>query len=389
MQWQMKKLGEVCDILDSKRKPITKKDRKLGEYPYYGATGILDYVDGYLFEEKLLLIGEDGAKWGAGENSAYLIHGKSWVNNHAHVLRPHRNIVTDEWLVYFLNASDLSDYISGMTVPKLNQAKLREIQFPLPPLTGQKQIVAILDDAFANIDHARQLAERNLKNARELFDSTLNQIFTNDSKDWTHTTIGEISSIKGGKRLPKGEKLSEIPTPYHYIRVSDFNENGTIDQSKVRYISEQVHKQIKNYIIHSTDLYISIAGTIGKTGIIPRELDGSNLTENACRLVFKDKIDNKFIYYFTRSKSFQEQAGLNTRTTAQPKLALARLASIELNLPCHSEQLAIVEILDLIVTETQRLEKIYQQKITALDELKQSLLQKAFRGELTQDQTTA
>jgi type I restriction enzyme S subunit len=86
--WPTVKLGDVCEVLDFKRKPITKKDRISGEIPYYGATGIVDYVEGFLFEEKLVLLGEDGAKWGASEPSAFIVEGKTWVNNHAHVLRP-------------------------------------------------------------------------------------------------------------------------------------------------------------------------------------------------------------------------------------------------------------------------------------------------------------
>ena len=81
-KWQNKKLGELCDILDNKRKPITQRDRISGEYPYYGATGILDYVQNYIFDERLVLIGEDGAKWGSGENTSFIADGKFWVNNH-------------------------------------------------------------------------------------------------------------------------------------------------------------------------------------------------------------------------------------------------------------------------------------------------------------------
>ena len=93
--WEMKKLGEVCDILDSKRKPITKRNRIAGEIPYYGATGVLSYVKDYLFDEKLVLLGEDGAKWECGDNSAFVIEGKTWVNNHAHVLRTHKEYSTN------------------------------------------------------------------------------------------------------------------------------------------------------------------------------------------------------------------------------------------------------------------------------------------------------
>ena len=113
--WQTKMLGNLCDILDNRRKPITKCDRKAGPYPYFGATGILDYVDGYLFDEPLILVGEDGAKWAAGDKTAFAVEGKCWVNNHAHVLRPHRAVLLDNWLVHFLVHSDLSEFVSGLT----------------------------------------------------------------------------------------------------------------------------------------------------------------------------------------------------------------------------------------------------------------------------------
>jgi len=135
------KLGEVVDILDNMRKPITKSDRKAGKYPYYGATGILDHVEGYIFDEKLVLVGEDGAKWDIGDQTAFIADGKYWVNNHAHVLRPQREKIVDEFLVGVLNAIDLSPFITGVTVPKLNQEKLRSIDIPLPPLEIQKKMI--------------------------------------------------------------------------------------------------------------------------------------------------------------------------------------------------------------------------------------------------------
>ena len=163
---------------------------------------------------------------------------------------------------------------------------------------------------------------------------------------WQATTLGKISQIKGGKRVPKGYTLSATPTEFPYIRVTDFNDYGTIDLNDLRYVDADVHSQIRNYIINSKDLYISIAGTIGKTGIIPDDLSGSNLTENACRLVFNSDINNRFIYYFTKTADFIEQAGVQTRTAAQPKLALSRLSNIQLAVPPLSEQHRIVTILD-------------------------------------------
>lgn len=166
-QYKMVKLGEVCEILDSKRKPITKSERVKGKYPYYGATGELDRVDGYLFDEPLVLLGEDGARWGAGETSAYTISGKTWVNNHAHVLRPKRDLILDGYLVALLNSLDLSGFISGITVPKLNQKNMKNIEIPLPPMDVQKQIVAEIENKQSAIDNAREII-RNLERERAL-----------------------------------------------------------------------------------------------------------------------------------------------------------------------------------------------------------------------------
>lgn len=151
------KLGEVCDVLDSKRKPVTKADRTQGKYPYYGATGIVDYVDDYIFDEKLVLIGEDGAKWGVGEKTAFTAEGKYWVNNHAHVLRPDRNKILDEVLAAYINSIDLMPYITGITVPKLNQEKMRSIKIPLLRLETQKQLVTEMEEQEKIIEANKNL----------------------------------------------------------------------------------------------------------------------------------------------------------------------------------------------------------------------------------------
>ena len=378
-------LGKVCDILDSRRKPITKRDRVPGPYPYYGAAGVLDYVEGCIFDEPLVLIGEDGAKWGAGERTAYMVEGKCWVNNHAHVIRPNRDLILDSWVVYYLNAIDLAPFISGLTVPKLNQARLREIPIPLPPLPEQKRIVAILDEALAGIATAVANTEKNLVNARELFESYLNSAFSRLQVTCEAKTISEIAAVKGGKRVPKGYKFQTNPTGFPYITVSAFTDEGGIDPSGVKYIDEDIYKQISRYIITTSDVYISIAGTIGKSGIISEDLDGANLTENACRLIFQPEIFNRFVYFFTKTLSFEDQALKNTRIAAQPKLALERLKTITLPIPSRELQEQMVSEFDGLLAEVRRLESIQHQKLAALAELKQSLLQKAFSGELTAD----
>ncbi len=165
-KYPLAKLGELVEILDSKRRPITKSDRKSGEYPYYGATGILDYVQDYIFSERLVLIGEDGAKWSSGDKTAFIAEGKYWVNNHAHVVRPIEGKLIDSYLVSILNQMDLSPYITGVTVPKLNQEKLRSIEIPLPPIEVQKEIVEQIDVKQKAIEGAKQVIE-NLERERD------------------------------------------------------------------------------------------------------------------------------------------------------------------------------------------------------------------------------
>lgn len=175
--WEEKKMGELCDVLDFRRKPITRKDRTRGLYPYYGATGIVDFIDSFLFDEPLLLVGEDGARWGSGEPCAFIASGKYWVNNHAHVLKP-KNCMSMQYLVYFLNYSDLTPYITGTTVLKLNQQKLRSISVPSPSLPEQKRIVEKLDVLQSKTQELEKIYTQKLKDLEELKQAVLQQAFS-------------------------------------------------------------------------------------------------------------------------------------------------------------------------------------------------------------------
>ena len=145
-------LCEVVDILDSQRRPVTKGDRVAGKYPYYGANGIQDYVDNYIFDGTFLLVGEDGSVINK-DNSPVLnwASGKIWVNNHAHILKEKPEIASLRYLYFFLSTTDVSGIVRG-TPPKLNQQNLKNIQIPVPSLAEQERIVSILDkfDALVN-----------------------------------------------------------------------------------------------------------------------------------------------------------------------------------------------------------------------------------------------
>lgn len=162
---EYKFLNEISKNCDSKRKPITKGKRKSGEYPYYGASGIVDYVDGYIFEGNYLLISEDGANLIARSTPiAFSIEGKNWVNNHAHVLK-FENTFMQKYVEYYLNLIDLKEYITGAAQPKLNQDNLNKIPIPIPSEPEQKKIVNILNkfDKLINDDEEGLYAEIELR----------------------------------------------------------------------------------------------------------------------------------------------------------------------------------------------------------------------------------
>jgi type I restriction enzyme S subunit len=143
-EWEVKPLGKVAENLDNQRVPITSTDRKVGDVPYYGASGIVDYVEGFLFDEDLLCVSEDGANLVARTYPiAFSISGKTWVNNHAHVLR-FKNGWTQKFVEVYLNAIKLDDFITGIAQPKLNKAMLDRIPIPCPCSSEQQRIAAFL-----------------------------------------------------------------------------------------------------------------------------------------------------------------------------------------------------------------------------------------------------
>jgi len=152
-EWRVKKLLEIVEVWDKYRIPVKETNRKPGPYPYCGANGIIDYVDGYTHDGEFVLLAEDGGFFGPFEKSAYIMRGKFWANNHVHVLKPRKEFTDSEYLMYFLNYIDLTPYVTGTTRPKLNQASMKKIPITLPPIDEQKRIAKI----FSLIDRAIEL----------------------------------------------------------------------------------------------------------------------------------------------------------------------------------------------------------------------------------------
>lgn len=397
--WQTKKLGEICDVIGGGTPSTVIPSLWYGDIVWITPKDLGGLTDSEIISSAKT-ISEKGLKQSSAKLlpvGAVVLSSRAPIGYVAIAGVPLatnqgcRSFVCDETKIhnkylyhYLLMNTDLLNSLGeGSTFKEISGSKLKEIPIPLPPLPTQLRIVSILDSVFSSIAIAKENTEKNLKNSRELFESYLQNTFSNTDGKFESKQIKDIAEIKGGKRAPKGYKLKNEKTRHPYIRVADFNDYGGVDLDDIKYINNEVYEEIKRYTISTKDLYISIAGTIGKTGIIPQELEGANLTENACKLVFKDDIYNKYIYYFTKSAEFISQAGLNTRKVAMPKLALTRLGSILIPVPKSiSEQKSIVSALDSLSAQTKKLESLYKQKLANLEELKKSVLKKAFSGEL-------
>ena len=376
--WQTKQLGELCDVLDYMRKPITKRDRIAGDYPYYGATGVLGHVDGYLFDEPLVLVGEDGAKWASGENTAFAVEGKIWVNNHAHVLRPHRNELLDNWLIYHLKHTDLTEFVSGLTVPKLNQGNLREIPVPLPPLPEQQRIVGILEETFEGISTAKANVEKNLQNARALFDSHLQSVFTQHIVGWKQKTLAEIATTFGrGKSKHRPRNATHLyGGKYPFVQTGDIrNADHFITEYSQTY-SEAGLAQSKLW--PKGTICITIAANIAETAILGFD---ACFPDSVIGVVANPEEANiGFIEYLLQS--FKARLQAMGKGSAQANINMGTFENERFPFPSVAEQEKIVVRLDDLHEETQRLESIYQQKLAALEALKKSLLHNAFNGKL-------
>lgn len=201
-------------------------------------------------------------------------------------------------------------------------------------------------------------------------------------ENWVWVRLGSLADVKGGKRLPKGTTFSENITKHPYIRVTDFNAIG-VSLEGLKYIDEDVYEKISRYTISSDDIYVSIAGSIGKVGIIPSCIDGANLTENAAKITNIKGINQKYLCLFLKSEFAQYQMQSATIATTQAKLALFRIESLTFPLPPLSEQQRIVERIEELFAKLDEAKERLQEVADSFAVRKAGILHKAFTGELT------
>jgi len=382
--WQTKTLDQISVNLDSRRIPITKADRTSGEYPYYGASGIVDYVADYIFDEDTLLVSEDGANLLARSTPiAFPASGKYWVNNHAHILK-FENMTTQRFVELYLESIPLDKYVTGAAQPKLNQKALNSIPIPIPPLHEQRRITSILDEAFDCITIARANAEKNFQNARALFESHLQAIFTRRGEGWVVKKLGEvaetISTGPFGTMLHKSDYVQDgIPlvNPMNIV-------NGRIIPSSRMMVSEETKERLHIYILKAGDIVIGRRGELGRCALITDNEAGWLCGTGSFFVRLSNFMDGKFFVTLFSSKQFRARLENNAVGTTMSSLNHTILNDLPILVPPIAEQRSIIAKSDEMLHEVERLESIYQQKLVALDELKKSLLHKAFSGELTE-----
>lgn len=293
------------------------------------------------------------------------------------ILQP-TNSIDPRFFYYFLQNINL-----GSLGYARHYRLLKEIEVTYPkPLHEQQSIVAILDEAFAAIAKAKANAEQNLKNAKELFESYLLGVFENKGEGWEEKALGEVCDFENGdrgKNYPNKSRRVENGIPF--INAGHLNDNK-IDFSEMDYISEERLKLLGNGKIKPNDILFCLRGSLGKVANVGN-LENGAIASSLVIIRVRKELDNDFLLYFLSSNLTTNQIVDFGNGAAQPNLSAGSLKKFIIPLPKSlKEQQTIVQKLDALSTETKKLEAIYQQKLNDLEELKKSVLQKAFSGEL-------
>ncbi len=354
--WEMKRLGDVVQL--EYGKPLDRVYRKTdGHFPVYGANGVLSRSDKYYCDKPGIIVGRKGS---AGEIN--LTEEKFWPLDVTYFVTFDERLYNLTFLYYLLIYLELPSFAKGVK-PGINRNEVYAQDINVPPLPEQQRIVALLDEAFAAIATAKANAEKNLKNARALFDSYLNAVFSRRGDGWVKRTVDELSLNLDSKRIPitkSDRKSGEYPY---------YGASGIVDY-------------VADYIFDGDTLLVSEDGAnlLARSTPIAFSVSGKYWVNNHAHILkFENMATQRFVeYYFGSIKIDEYITG-----AAQPKLNQKALNSIPIFIPTSVEKQAnIVDSIELLSTETQRLEAIYRQKLVALDALKKSILHQAFTGEL-------
>lgn len=392
--WRWVRLGDVVFNYDGMRIPLSISDRKNREkiYDYYGASGVIDKVDTYLFDRTLLLISEDGANLIARNKPiAFLATGKYWVNNHAHVVDG-VDISLLTFISLVINGMNISDYISGTAQPKLTQANLNRLPIPLPPLAEQRRIADKVSELFSQIDviekNAAEYQDLEQAMRSKLLDLAMRgKLIEQDPNDEPASELLEKiqaekaelvkeGKIKKGKKLPDitdDEKPFDIPDSWEWVRLGDIctklvdgdhnppkgkktktkyimassrniNRDTLVDLDAVRYLDEDTfNKENERTMLQKGDILFTSVGSLGRSCIYVGDL---NLCFQRSVSVLTTQIFNQYLKYFLDSPYYQKTVTKHATGTAQKGFYLKQMAVSMIAVPPLAEQKRIVAKLE-------------------------------------------
>ena len=371
--WETKKLVEVIQL--EYGKPLDPAQRNPnGRYPAYGANGIKARTDKFYRDNASIVVGRKGS---AGEIT--LTEEKFWPLDVTYFVEFDRQRHDLRFLYYLLLTLDLPSLAKGVK-PGINRNEVYALSVHVPPLHEQQRRANILDQAFAGIATAKANAEKNLQNARALFESYLQSVFSQRGEGWAEKALEELGIITSSKRIFKNEYV-ESGVPFYRTKEIKELANGRAITTEL-FISEGRYNEIKEKfgVPNQGDILITAIGTIGEIYVVTGARDFYFKDGNV--LWLKEFTTTNSYYLKYALISFVESLNKMAHGSAYSALPIQRLNIHRIFVPSLKEQEAIVSQLDGLSEKTRLLESIYQQKLAVLDELKKFLLHQAFSGQL-------
>ena len=390
--WATKTLGDIAVVASGNAAPQDKSLFSDGTIPFFRTSdagrirfGDIFEANDYLnsrgatglrrFEKGTILFPKSGAS--TFLNHRVMLGVDGCVSSHLAAIVAEAKYADSRFLLYFLSTVAAQELVQDHSYPSLNLPTIAAIEVPIPPLPEQRRIVGILDEAFAGLATAKANAEKNLQNARALFESHLQSVFTQRGEGWVEKPLEEIGKTQTGS-TPKSNDLDNYGDRISFVKPADFNRDGSLEYENDG-LSQKGLDGARKVAAHSV-LMVCIGATIGKCGYCDRDVT-TNQQINAFTPVAG--ISHKFIYYQMLTKTFQRKVMRSSAQATLPIINKSKWSALTVALPPKSEdQERIVTKLDVLSSETQRLETLYQQKLAALDALKKSLLHQAFAGQL-------
>lgn len=374
----MAKLEDVCEILDSKRVPITASNRQPGPYPYYGANGIQDYVADYIFDDELVLLAEDGGNFGSKEKPiAYRVSGKCWVNNHAHVLKPKAGLDVD-YLCYSLMFYDVTGLVNGATRQKLNQADMRKMEIPLPSLDEQRRIAAVLDKVSGLIAKRREQLDK----LDELVKARFVEMFGEPKQNPMKWPVVGITEVIGGK-VSNG----------FFAKRDAYCDDGNVQVLGVANIVNRMYSSIddlprtnatsmdkEKYGVKYGDMLFCrsslVAEGIGKASIVPKNTSSNVLFEcHVIRLPLNlRKCVPEFMQVLSTTEFFRQQIIAQSKTATMTTIGQDGILKSQIILPPVEQQQKFLHFIE----QTNKSKLTIRQSLDKLEVLKKALMQQYF-----------